>query len=283
MLKNIKIYSVALIGSLVLIGCGGSSNDSNSQIKQLNVKKFSQGIENLSDAEKLAYAVANQNRLTKSTDSNKKRSRDLQSCQNGGTMDIVIDGDLQNSDVVIKYHDCNEDGEISNGTMKFEHMSDDGEAGKIIFVTDFRVTGGSDEVFVKKGGTMQRFKEGAWYKEIVNVEMTINGITHGGENLIYKEKSLEDGTYIEFPISGKEKIGDSAYFTVDTTYDASKTPFREDKDGNLLKGGLFKYKDSKNHTVMLEVMDTNIIKVSIDSDGDGKFSADEVSAIDLKH
>jgi len=166
MLKSIKIYSVALIGALVLTGCGGSSNDSNSQTKELNIKKFSQGIENLSDAEKLAYVVANQNKLTKSTDSNKKRSRYLQSCQNGGSMDFVIDGNLQNPDMLIKYYNCNEDGEISNGKMKFENMSDDGESGKIIFVTDFRVTGGSDEVFVKKGGTMERFKEGEWYKEI---------------------------------------------------------------------------------------------------------------------
>ncbi len=280
MFKNIKIYSLVALATLVLVGCGGSSdsNANSSSSTPATIKKFSQGVENLTDAEKLAYAVANQNKLPTGK-SNKKRSRDLQNCTNGGTMDMVFDP--QNlTQMSIVFDNCAEDGEISNGTMKLDGMSENGEPTKITFVTDFKVTG-DENVFVKKGGTMQRIKEGIWEKMIINVEMTVNGVTHGGENLIYKGKESQDGSFIEFPISGKEKIGNSAYFTVDTSYDASATPFKEDKDGNLQKGGLFKYKDKNNHKVELEVTDTNVVTVRVDSDGDGSFSSDEISAVDL--
>ncbi len=278
MYKNIKIYSLVALATLVLVGCGGSSDSSSTT--QVTIKKFSQGVENLTDAQKLAYAVANQNKLPTGS-SSKKSSRDLhpQSCTNGGSMNMEFD--LPDpTQMTIFFKDCVEDGEISNGTMKLDGMSNEGEPSKITFVTDFKVSG-DENVFVKKGGTMQRIKEGAWEKMILNVEMTVNGVTHGGENLIYKSKESQDGSYISFPISGKEKIGDSAYFTVDTSYDASATPFKEDKDENLQKGGLFKYKDKNNHKVELEVTDTNIVTVRVDSDGDGSFSSDEISAVDL--
>jgi len=42
------------------IGCGGNSSSSNTPS---NIKKFSQGVENLTDAEKLAYTVVNQDKL----------------------------------------------------------------------------------------------------------------------------------------------------------------------------------------------------------------------------
>ncbi len=278
MFKNIKIYSLVALATLVLVGCGGSSDSSSTT--SATIKKFSQGVENLTDAEKLAYAVANQDKLPTGS-SNKKSSRALnsQSCTNGGTMDMEFDP--QNlTQMSIVFYNCVEDGDISNGTMKLDGMSENGEPTKITFVTDFEVTG-DENVFVKKGGTMQMLKEGIWEKMIINVEMTVNGVTHGGENLIYKGRDLPNGSFIEFPISGKEKIGDSAYFTVDTSYDASATPFEEDKDGNLQKGGFFKYKDKNNHKVELEVTDTNVVTVRVDSDGDGSFSSDEMSAIDL--
>lgn len=280
MLKNIKIYSVAALAVLVIAGCGGHSSTSTGSKTASNVKKFSQGVDNLTDAEKLAYAVANQNK-TPTGNSQNRRSRDVGSCKNGGTMQIVTDASqLTDPAVSMVFTNCADDGEIVNGSMKFDGMSADGEPSRMTFVTDFRVTG-DEEVFVKKGGTMQMVKEGTWEKLIINLEMTINGVTHGGENLIYKSKDLQDGSYIEFPISGKEKIGESAYFTVDTSYDASKTPFKEDQNADLQKGGLFKYKDKENHKVELEVTDTNIVTVRVDSDGDGKFSIDEISAIDV--
>ena len=277
MYKTIKIYSIAALTALALIGCGGSDTGQ-STTTAATVKKFSEGAGNLTDAEKLAYAVANQNKVPTGTE-NRGRTRALQrdDCTNGGTMEMEFDP--QNPTYLsMTFHDCTEEGEVSNGTMKLDEMDENGEPGRITFVTNFIVTG-AEHIFVKKGSTMEMTNEGSWEKLTINLEMTINGVTRGGENLIYMTRDMQDGSYIEFPLSGKEKIGNSAYFTVDPAYDASKTPFHEDANGNLLKGGRFRYKDSQNHKVELEVTDTNIVTVRVDGDGDGRFSDDEVSAI----
>jgi hypothetical protein len=276
MSKNIKRYSAFLLALGLFAGCGGSDND-NGDKQKVDVKKASQDLSNFSDAEKLAYAIAKQNKALDKSEPKQKRSRELLQCQNGGTTDISADlSDYINPITTISYDNCLESGEILNGSMKFEG---DETNGKITFVTNFTSTGGDEEVTVKPG-SIQHIDEGNWEKIIINIEMTINGITRAGKNLIYKGKELSDGTFIEFPVSGKEKIGDSAYFTVDTSYDASKTPFKSNVNYELLSG-LFKYKDNNNHAVELEVTSKDVIEVRVDENADGSFSDDEKSAIDF--
>ncbi len=329
---DFKRYAPVLLASVFLFGCGSSSDSSNRE-----VKKVSESVANLSDAEKLAYAVAKQGEaLSKSEPkSDRTRALDPQSCQNGGTVeieyktpqfqvpenipdlnlsddltdinfsdtnfsdanfsdanlpdinfsdqmqDINLSDDMANIptqiESTITYRNCLEDGGILNGSIKFESTE---KSDKMTYLTPFTFVSDEEKITIRPG-TVELLREGEWEKLIINVEMTINGITRGGENLVYKGKDLPDGGSIEFPVSGKEKIGDSAYFRVDTTYDASQTPFKTDKRGKLLPGGLFRYVDGQNHRVELEATGIDQITVRVDSDGDGNFSDDEVSLIDI--
>jgi hypothetical protein len=109
---------------------------------------------------------------------------------------------------------------------------------------------------------------------------TFNGVTHGGENLIYRSKEFSDGSIWEYPVSGKEKIGDSAYFIVDPNYDASTTPFKSNANDELLSG-LFKYLDKNDNAVELQITSKDIVTVRVDENGDGDFSDNEQSTINL--
>ena len=272
MIKNLKIYSLALLLAGIFIGCG-SSGDTDSSTST-TTKNVSQDLSNFSDAEKLAYAIANQNKALSKGKQKKKRSRILQSCQNGGTMNMDVNvSDYSHPVTTVTYDNCLEDGDITNGSLKFEG---DENNGQITYLTNFTYSG-EDEVSVKPG-SVKFIDEGNWKKMIINVEITVNGVTRAGHNLIYKGKELSDGSSIEFPVSGKEKIGDSSFFTVDTSYDASKTPFKSNANDELLSG-LFKYKDDKSHMVELKVTAKEEISVKVDENGDGSFSADEKSKI----
>jgi len=278
MVNKFKRYSIVTLATLVILGCGSNDNDNTNNITAKSI----QDLNTFSDAEKLAYAVANQKNAIKTDGAKNKNSREVQSCENDGTTEFTFPDNMGVPDYTqpyIKYENCLEDGETLNGEMKFS-MGNSYETGSITYITDFTSTGGEDEVFIKAGGTITMSQEGDWEVLLINLEMTFNGITRGGEDLIYKGKGLADGGFIEFPVSGKEKIGNSVYFMVDPSYDASQTPFKSNKEEQLVNG-MFKYLDEDNNSVELEITSKDIVTVRIDQDGDGKFSENEISTIDL--
>jgi len=287
----IKSLSLAAIAVLVITGCMSGSNDRDGgKISAPNVKTV-QDISTLSSAEKLAYALAHQDSVLESAAGEKKlgnqsrSTRDLFPCENSdGTMEVFFDvplseltGDEEPNKVV--FNNCRMAGETINGDMEYQRSDDGTET--ISTINGFSVTGGDVPGSVLPGGTMSMRKEGAWNIMTINLEMEINGIKHGGENLVYRAKELSDGSTIEYPVSGKEKIGESDYFTVDPAYDASATPFYTDASDNLIRG-TFKYLDKQDHAVELEVTAKNVVTVRVDEDGNGSFTEGEVSAIKLK-
>jgi hypothetical protein len=86
---------------------------------------------------------------------------------------------------------------------------------------------------------------------------------------------------LEYPVSGKEQIGESALFEVDPTYDASKTPFKINKDDYVVSGKS-RYIDPKGHQVEIEIVATNIVSVKVDENGDKEFDETEISTIKLR-
>jgi len=286
----IKSLSLAAIAVLAIAGCKSGSNDVNNGRTGASNIKTVQDVSTLSSAEKLAYALAHQDSVLESVAGEKKpgnqsrRTRDLFPCENrNGTMEVFFDvpvseltGDEEPSKVV--FNNCQMAGETINGDMEYQRGDDGTET--ISTVNGFSVTGGDVPGSVLPGGTISIKPEGDWSVMTINLEMEINGIKHGGENLIYRAKELADGGTIEYPVSGKEKIGESDYFTVDPAYDASATPFYTDANDNLLNGK-FKYLDKNDHAVELEVTAKNVVTVRVDEDGNGSFGDDEVSAIKL--
>ncbi len=271
MLKNIKKYSVVALATLVMIGCGSSDGGKTTQ----------KDLSSYSDAEKLAYALANQKEVLSAGQSDEKQSREVLECQNSGSMDLGerdYSDFLNNTPTTMIFKNCDDGYGATNGTMKMD--LDDYDNGTITYLTDFSFKDGSDKGMIKKGGTVTMYTEGDWEVATINLVAVFNGITHGGENLIYKSKGLSNGGYVEYPVSGKEKIGDSAYFTVDPDYDASITPFTSNSNDELISG-LFKYLDADNHAVELEITAKDVVTVRVDENGDSAFSDAEQSTINL--
>jgi len=293
----IKQYSVALLVALALFsGCKSGNDDDTTTTTDTNTfsnVKDIQNIDLLSDAEKLALAaVSSSNTAQQSNqpDNQNSRSRALytesESCPNGGIMKTTIDDAIfnQNMDynspipMTMTYIDCVEDDFTTNGKMKIVMNHDD--SGSVEFLTDFTDISPSENVLVKQGSKISYHIEGDWEVAIINATIMYNGLLHAGENLIYKSKELSNGNYIDFPVSGKEKIGDSAYFTVDPNYDASQTPFTTDTNDDLISGTV-KYIDMQNHQVVLKITEKNTVTVKVDNNGNHLFSDDEISVVSI--
>ncbi len=75
----------------------------------------------------------------------------------------------------------------------------------------------------------------------------------------------------------KTSLDESEGFRADSSYDGQlDTPMIIDIDGNLQKGGIFKFINEENNQVVIEVTDTNVFTIRVDLNGDGEFSANEV-------
>ena len=287
-----KKYVSVLISLLIFTGCGNGSNSiatdqGNNILDTEIVKKSSDDLTKLSNSEKLAVALKSR-RSYESVSENLREDETtfnpntLQSCEEGGTMEMIMDTEsLANGEfpqlMTIIFDDCNQHDEIINGSMKVTQNSE--MSGKIEFSENFQVIGNSTFSMIGNG-SFTFMEEGEYEVSIINMEMELDGLVHGGQDLIYKSRELIDGGYEEYPISGDEKIGDNAYFSVDSNYDASLTPFVSDRDFNLLRGK-FKYTDDKGHQVELEVTRKNEISVKVDDNGDNQFTNNETTIISL--
>jgi hypothetical protein len=283
---KLKHYSIALLATLSLLGgCKSGSNDTTTFTNAKSIDNPAQ----LSDAEKLAVAAIEANKKPDISEDENSKSRALQNqnCPNGGTMELEMpdfsDPMQMPKDYAftISLHDCVDDGVVENGSIKITSSSD-ATSGDILFISDYTARGGGEDIFVKKGGKFRfRLLEDGWEELLIDVDMKYNGIRHVGKDLIYHSKIFEDGTMLEYPVSGKEQIGESALFEVDPTYDASKTPFKNNKDDNVISGKS-RYIDPKGHQMEIEVVATNIVSVKIDENGDKEFDETEISTIKLR-
>ncbi len=272
----IKSFSLVAMAALVMVGCNSGSNSTQGK----NLRDYS-------DAEKLAYAIAKQDAVLESANGSSQnkntKSRSVTSCESG-TMEFFFPVPLDQLTYDIEpnkmvFHNCKMNGEIANGDLEME-ISSDGLTEVISTKNGFSVTGGDEPGAILPGGTMSITQDGEWDIMTINLEMEINGIKHGGENLIYRSKELSDGSSIEYPVSGREKIGDNAYFTVDPAYDASTTPFKTNTNDDLVSG-LFKYIDQNQHSVELKITAKNEVTIWVDKDGNGSRTDNEVSSIKL--
>jgi hypothetical protein len=284
-MMKLKHYSIAVIATLTLFaGCKSGSNDTTTFANAKSIDNPAQ----LSDAEKLAVAAIEANKKPDISDDENSKSRALQNqnCPNGGTMEMEMP-DFSNPmqmpqdyTFTISLHDCVDDGVVENGSMQITSNSD-ATSGDVLFTSDYTMRGGGEDVFVKKGSTFRfRKLEDGWEELLIDADMSYNGIRHVGKDLIYHSKFFENGTILEYPVSGKEQIGESALFEVDPTYDASKTPFKSGKD-DIVVSGKSRYIDSDGHQVEIEVVAANIVSVKVDKNGDKTFDETEISTIKL--
>ncbi len=288
-----KNYAALFMSLLIFSGCGDGINTPIDNIEDKDIstneiaKKSSDDLSKLSDSEKLAVAIKS-GRSYESAGENLREKDEvftpntLQSCIDGGTMEMIMDLDANLSkddtqEMTILFQDCNQDGEIIDGSMKIITM---GENSRTEFSENFKVIGKDFSFYMIGSGSVDSRIEEDYEISTINLEMDIDGLVHGGQDLVYKSRELINGGYEEYPVSGEEKIGDSTYFSVDSSYDASLTPFISDKNSNLLSGK-FKYIDENGHQVELEVTRKNEISVKVDENGNNQFSNNEITVVSL--
>jgi len=75
--------------------------------------------------------------------------------------------------------------------------------------------------------------------------------------------------------SQTQSLGESSGFAVADDYNFSH-PMVLDNEGNLEKGGIFRFVNKEGHDVELEAQDENVVLIKVDLNGDGQFSEDEI-------
>jgi outer membrane lipoprotein-sorting protein len=284
----IKSFSVAAMAVLVLVGCnsGGREDSSTTAASLSDATKLAK---NITTGTSIGNSVGNLAGNSINTLSAKStRSTFNQSCLNGGNMAMTFDENQfanHNApsviDMAIEMQNCNQDGEVSNGkiTFKIKNISDNNMDMEISFPTNFTTVSDGKTMTIQAGGSMRMRQEAPYEVMTLNMEVTDGSESYGGENLVYKMKENSDGSSEVFPVSGKENFGTGVYFTVDSNYDASRTPMVMDYSGNLQVGGLYKYLDGANHRVEVEATATNEVTVWVDENGDGNRDENEVEVV----
>jgi len=278
--KSIR-FSVAATAALFILGCGSNDTLSNETTTLPSVSN---------EVKILAQSISMQGMLGSLVqiampDLSDSRSRiaDIANCTNGGTFTIENNLDpqtMQNPnfdftnftiDMTMDYDNCLMDGDVTDGTIA-STITINGDAinFSMSYQTDFIFKSDEGEFKILKDSTLQE------NNAIMTESMTIiyDGQTYQSEDLKIAH-AFTNNKFYTYPISGKQTIGDVSY-TVDSTYDASKTPMVTDDEGNIDKGGKSKYINNQNHHITIEAIDTNKMQVSVDTDGDGKDDQSEI-------
>lgn len=288
-MNKMMTISMAALISIAFTACGSNSKKTEVDLEEAEAKAITGSWEDFSDAEKLAYALATQNSATPSSANYTQESTvavkssraysymGSESCENSGVITYRFDD--QAYAMQADFQNCLMDGMLQDGLIEVTFGNYDTDSGSVQFPEGFSVSG--EEAFtIYPGSHISYSTEGEYEVSVLNIEAISNGLAYGAVDLIYKGKYLDNGYYVEFPVSGQEKIGDSAYFTVDPNYDASQTPITYNRDYDLISGTA-RYLDEAEHSVELTVYNTNVITVKVDENGDRSFSDDEISAITL--
>ncbi|MDF1881693.1 hypothetical protein JHD50_10350 [Sulfurimonas sp. MAG313] len=200
-------------------------------------------------------------------------------CSVSGTKTIVVNGDTNNilpDYTKITFSSCNEDGIILNGQAEITFSSDGLSLSSqtLTYLTDFSLQGNGIPGITIKGGSRiiidQMQLNGSGFRLNQTAIIEVGSRTYGSKNLIYMFSNVNTiSSY--YPVSGREYINNiTDYFDVDTSYDASITPFVVSASGFQV-GGLFKYIGANAKKLEIEITGINEVTVRADVNGDGIF------------
>jgi hypothetical protein len=193
-------------------------------------------------------------------------------CPNGGSISYDINQTQTSIIMKMKNQDCN----IAPITINGETLTtivDDNMT--ISFATDLNISEPTKSFIIKQGSSMFSIDlDDNKSLNIDNIEILSGEQSYKSENFKYMEKELSDGKISSYNLSGKE-IVDGKTFIVDSSYDGSITPLLTDKDENLISGKTL-YTNDQNHSIVVEVIEGNKLKLSIDEDRDGVIDKEEI-------
>jgi len=211
---------------------------------------------------------------------------DSRSCAVSGTESITLTGDTNNeyADYTkLTYNQCNDGITTTNGTSELTVKGNGVDITELTltYATDFSVLGSGFDTVTSAGSTIfvdqiQNISEAFRVKQ--NYIIQSDGTRYGSKDLIYYF-NINGGSVSFYPVSGREYINNvSNYFDVDSTYDASITPFQI-SFGTLQAGGLFKYLGAQAKKIEIEASNTNEITVRADVNGDSIFDLNTETSI----
>ena len=291
MFTRIIIHSVVLF---VLLGCGFMFDDEkkgsdNSKVSD-EIKSFAVGVTN-NDKKLIMKSMNTSKDEDKEKSSHKKimtyQKENIESCENGGTIKFIIDEDMKNDifEVKIVANDCIVDGIKTNYSysMEIEKKDDNLE------ITTLTFTENSTFEDLETTVVTTLFKDSI----IIMDELSINeelateslklssstGKKYESIKLVSHDK-YEDNNDSSYNISG-QIVNNGIVYSVDETYESSKTPMVYVYEGNkeFLVSGISKYYNEKHQHITIEVVKRDTIKISVDIDNDGKDEAVEVVEI----
>lgn len=298
-----KRLVVSMIGAMVLfVGCG--SNDStkkeNSVVPVTPASKETKAL-----AKSILFHGRLGGNLSSMPQARQFRSTralgdqdQVEACENGGTYTMTytgipdpndpdfnpenIDPGNMSTGMRMSYDNCLEGGMLTVGTMEMNTTVSGGNrvTTRMTYLTDFTMGDGSDTFKILKGSYV--IDEMSDASRFTTTEtMTVLFGEERYESRALKTVMISDDraeTFTYYPVSGEEYFDGTSY-RVDESYDASKTPMVIDRNGDMQKGGKFRYIDGQNRLITLEVTQKNTMTVSIDTDGDGK--ADKAESVEL--
>jgi len=297
MQKNFKTVMLSTIVAFTLIGCGNSS-DGDAIVKEVTDPVVKEDLPKVS--KELKSLVKSTRDTTKDIENNLDKlpsqmitetgpqAYESKNCSNGGTMDFTTDFNQTviannptdyNITMTSEAIDCVESGMTVNGKIETKvRVLNQKEIMTLTYLTDFNITDGAKIYTIKQGSTMvsEEVDENRT-KDIENLEIVSDQESYKSVDLKSIEEELTDKTSTYY-ISGKE-IVDGKTFIVDESYDSNSTPLVYDEDDNLLKGGKTLYTNDQNHSIVIEAIDKNKIKISVDEDRDGKVDKEEVVSL----
>ena len=306
-MKTTILSTIVLV--LILQGCGSStsnnkkeeSNTTSSSKVSNEVKSFAKGLVHGDSVSSLVKGTGSSETETE-TESNSSKTQTsqkttLDSCTNGGTRAVTSDMDPENFEhmdratriksieerikngftLTIVTDNCIEEGMKSNGSMSMRLGGEDLKITTLTFTEDltFEDLETTEVLTIFKNSTM-KIEELSEDKEITTETLQVTSSTresHQFINLVTHSTSSENNES-SYKISGK-MVQDGVTYRVDEKYDSSKTPmvFKNDDD---LVSGTSKYYNEKNHHITISVVAKNQIKISVDTDNDGKNDQEEI-------
>ena len=303
MKKTVLICMVVAV--LMMTGCGGSSGTKKNDNPGTsgNVSK---------ETESLAKSILFHTRLGSNISSASQTlpmrttralapfgSDQVETCENGGTFTMSF-SDLPlpdpndpgfnpedfNSDnfstgMRMSYDNCLQGGMITDGTMEMNTTvsGENNFTTRMTYLTDFTMSDGSETFKILKGSyVIDEMSDDSHFTTTETMTVLFGNERYESralQTVMIMDESAQ--TFAYYPVSGEERFGGTSY-RVDESYDASKTPMVIDSNGDMLKGGKFRYIDDQNRLITVEVTQKNKMTVSIDTDGDGKADETETMA-----
>ncbi len=275
-------YSIAVVATLAMIGCGGGSSDKKSENLTHSDKKATiSGLRSFGDNVASSDSLENtkiSSSLSRYNGSNYDDNRDSM-CQSG-SLDITPQNNEQK--ITFVANNCKDGYSTINGSAVLE-MNEKTESGSAKVLSDLSILDEYFSLLIKKDSWVKLESNSINDDEIdikitANFKAVVNDEKFEANNLsfVMQEEEYPDYDKESFYIESGEMLMGEFYFKVDPSHDQSKTAIATGENG-FISGGVIKLLDGAGHKIEIAVVSKDELALKIDENGDGSFSDNEIT------